>query len=111
MRVEVRSIGEYIAEVRASVEAGSALMEDCVRFRIDKHPQQKEAISFDVQYHVTAVVQDGADRYILDLTEYAGEDDGLDRKGTQEAERAREELREAIKEQGLTVRHGKIEVL
>lgn len=114
MRVEVHSIDDFIAEVRDSIEAGATLLENCVRFRIDRHAQQAEAVSFDVQYHVTAVIENEnnhRDRYLLDLTVYSGEDEGSSLRGTAAAESAKAALTLAMEGMGLKVRRGKIEVI
>lgn len=110
MRVELRTLDDFIGEVRDCLADGATLLENCVRFRIDRQAQQEEQISFDVFYHVTAVVQNANDRYLLDLSGvWAGEDDQESKAGTGAALEARERLESGVAP--VKVRRGKIEVI
>lgn len=112
MRVELHNLDDYLTELRASVQAGARIVENAVRFRVDRAPQQSPPVTFDVVYHVTAVVESEGDRYLLDLSAYAGADDHTEGNlATKAANAAKAKLVEAAEALGLSVRHGKIEVI
>jgi len=114
MRVEVTTIEDFCSELRIDAEKEQVWNKE-VRYRIDRSPEQDEEISFQVGIWLTAIVDVGEDRYILELgvptgcdhTYVEGEDDNV---GTRLANGWKQRVQEICDDVGLILRPGKFEL-
>ena len=73
MRVEFGSFEEIATEI--DLEAGNVLG-GIVRMRIDRSPEQPEAVTFAVDVWVSAVIVSDSGAYLVEFADRAGCDDG-----------------------------------
>lgn len=111
MVVEVNTVEQFIAEVQASLAAGDTLMDNAVRFRVDREAEQEECISFRVGFYLTAVVkQNDKPVYLLELSQGTGTDEGAADEGSDAAGQMRSRVERELAPAGIGIRHGRIEI-
>ena len=110
MRIVVEDPIEFCAEIDAEYKN---LRNGIVRYRVDRVPEQAEALTFAVWVHMSAVIADETGGYLLEFSQPAGSDDGDGPNGTKQAEKwigllqaVRDERKEFIE-----LRPGKIELI
>ena len=113
--VQFGSLEDFIAELRAaevSPRSNTKIVDKIVRWKVNRMPEQKEAISFQVDAWATAIVAEGESDYLLEFGLIVGRDSLTTEstEGTDAAKRLREQLATACEELGLSLRPGKIEV-
>ena len=109
MRVEVTTIEDFCSELRIDAEKEQVWNKE-VRYRIDRSPEQDEEISFQVGIWLTAIVDIGEDRYILELGVPTGCDETGSPRGTHTANEWKQRVQEICDDVGLTLRPGKFEL-
>lgn len=109
MRIEFGTIEEFCEELR---EAAPDVLQKTVRLRIDRVPEQDEAVSFQVGVSATALVRTPDGDWVLEFGDIAGRDTvGNGPAGTDRAREWGRLLAATAREVGLRVRAGKIEVI
>lgn len=111
MKVQILELSELLDELAFEAER---IRHNVVRVRIDRTPEQDEAISFEVGIWVTAVVNDMQNRadHLLEFMAYCGRDSrkGGD-AGTSAANAIRDQVAALAASKGLTIRPGKLEFI
>lgn len=109
MRVECATIEEFCDEL--SIEANHGrIHESLVRVRIDRTPQQKECIGYDVGLVATAMVKTTEGDWLLEFAGYCGEDEKANIAGSAKARQWKKKIEEVAEGHNLMVRGGKWEV-
>lgn len=109
MRIEFGTIEEFCEELR---EAAPDVLHKTVRVRIDRVPEQAEAVSFQVGVWATALVRTGDGDWVLEFGDIAGRDSpGNKSAGSDRATEWQRLVLATARESGLRVRSGKIEVI
>lgn len=110
MRVQVYDIDEFIGELTADAPHVRGLT---VRVRVDRIPEQDEAISFEVDFWATCVVMSPDEGpYLLEFCAKAGRDSRSNvAAGSAVAAGWRAEIVRACDSLGLRLRRGKLEVI
>lgn len=111
MRVETTNIDDFCSELAIEAEHGR-IHENIVRVRIDRIPEQDEAISFEVSFWSTAVIDESGGQYVLELGLLAGRDTQAEpNAGSETAADWEKRIQDVCEGHDLTLRHGKIEVI
>lgn len=111
MRVECGSINEFVDELIAEAADGR-IYKQIVRVRVDRNPEQKEAVTFCVVFHASALVGDPGDaNELLHYDGVAGHDNMTLGRGTDIAKMWRGEIQAVCQDHGLTIRPGKFELV
>ncbi len=111
MRVECGSIEEFQDELATEAKEGR-VYKQTVRVRVDRNPEQKEAVTFCVVFHASALVGDpGEANELLHYDGMAGHDNARGTFGTTTAMRWRSEIEEICKQHELIMRPGKYELV
>ena len=117
MIVDCNTIEEFCDELNREADH---LYDGCVRVRIDRSPEQDEAVSFEVAFHSTAMVvkADDGSAWLLKFSGFAGrdvisEDDKGEtvylEEGSETAESWRQLIQDTVAGRA-DIRHGKIEL-
>jgi hypothetical protein len=110
VRVEFNTVEDFANDLATEAAAGR-VYENIVRVRVDREPEQREAISHLVGFWATAVVRSESGDWLLEFGQVAGSDTRMTPDGgTAVAERWRKRIEAVAKEYGLAVRSGRIEV-
>ena len=102
MRVEFSTYEDFLDEVETVGQTRDSL----VRVRVDRIPEQEQAVTFQIQIWVTAVFL-GSEPYLGECGFIVGSSDhGAD----DEAEMIVETIKATCASRNISVRHGKIEL-
>ena len=107
MIVECGTIDEFCTELQLE---RSNLLDNTVRVRVDKTPEQAECISFQVDFHATAIVLRSSAEWLLRFSGTTGCDEGDDTTGTDTADEWKTKIAQVLENTPVSMRHGKIEV-
>lgn len=109
MRVTCGCIEEFVEELESEASAGRVIRK-IVRLRIERVPEQKERVSFQVAFIGTALLGDQRPEELLQFAGTAGRDCRDDEAGTETAEQWRDQVKAVCEKHGLTLRRGQLEI-
>lgn len=109
MRVVMNTVDEFLAEIEAESQH---VLGGIVRLRIDREPEQPEAVTFRVGACLSAVVVNDSGPYLVEFGQVLGSDDHRTPTGGSDAAAEIEARTRSLCERlGLQVRSGKIEAV
>lgn len=109
MRVVFTTPEAWLAEVAAEAQH---VLGGVVRMRVDREPEQAEAVTHRVSCWLTAVIVNDSGPYLVEFGDVLGSDDGkTPTGGTDAASAIAAKLRDVCSATGLTKRDGKIEAV
>lgn len=111
MRVECGTFDEFLEELKLEA-AAHRIHENIVRVRVDRTPQQDEAVSFDVALLATALIKTTDGDWTLEYAGYCGEDRNQSKQstGTMVSNAQRRKIEDVAEAYDLRIRGGKWEV-
>lgn len=109
MRVECNTIESFIKELSQEANHGR-VYERVVRTRIDYTPEQDEAISHEVIFWATAIIDGSKSEWVLEFGGVAGSDEDGEAAGTAKATEWRELIGTVADQYQLFMREGKYEI-
>ncbi len=114
--VQLTSIDEFIGELQRTAvpESGEApdakIMDNMIRWRVNRSPEQREEVSFQVSVWATAILQETDADYLLEFGKALGSSEAKDSPVEIKVNGMESSLKAACDLLGLKVRPGKIEV-
>lgn len=109
MRVVFNTPQEFLAEITAESDH---VVDGILRMRVDREPEQPEAVTFQVGVWLTAVIATESGGYLVEFGGVVGSDDtATPRGGSEAAEEIYREVKAVCEHGGLELRDGKIETI
>lgn len=113
MRVVMGSVDEFCDELLNNLCGGpNAVVDRTVRMRIDRTPEQSEAITFEIGLCLSAVIANERAAYLIEFGGICGSDDKTDPMGgTKIARTWAKMVKRTCQKGNLKIRPGKLEMI